>query len=141
MPEKDPVQVFKALGGLEVIRKEKVVGEGNHDPDKIGTEEERLAGQLVNPVARCCNLTLLVPNCKVSVRQPLTWEVVPGALVWSTQEGASKNDPLGPVPARPAGKRPTLFLRWVFSDITVNSKNIFPTVACSMNPRCFIVDI
>ena len=32
-----------------------------------------------------------------------TWEVVPGALDWSTQAGASKNDPLGPVPAKPPG--------------------------------------
>ena len=64
LPVKDPVQVFKALGGLEVIRKEKVVCEGNKNPDKIGTQEERLASQLVNPVARCCNLPLLITNCE-----------------------------------------------------------------------------
>ena len=63
LPVKDPVQVFKALGGLEVIRKEKVVCERNQNPNKIGTEEERLAGQLVNPVSRCCNLSLLNINC------------------------------------------------------------------------------
>ena len=63
LPEKDPFQVFKALGGLEVIRKEKVVCKRDQNPNKIGTEEERLAGQLVNPVARCCNLSLLNINC------------------------------------------------------------------------------
>ena len=62
LPVEDPVQVFKALGGLEVIRGEKVVCKCNENPDKIGTEEEGLASQLVNPVARCCNLRLLTTN-------------------------------------------------------------------------------
>ena len=63
LPVKDPVQVFKALGRLEVIGEEKVVCKRDQNPDKIGTEEERLAGQLVNPVARRCNLCLLIINC------------------------------------------------------------------------------
>ena len=54
------------------------------------------------------------------IHYPATCEVVPGALVWSTQAGASKNDPLGPVPAKPAGKWPTRFLGLFFSDITVD---------------------
>ena len=62
LPVEDPVQVVKALGGLEVIRGKKVVCKCDENPDKIGTEEERLASQLVNPVARCCNLRLLTTN-------------------------------------------------------------------------------
>ena len=34
-----------------------------------------------------------------------SWEVVPGFFALSTQAGASKNDPEGPVPAKPAGNQ------------------------------------
>ena len=34
-----------------------------------------------------------------------SWEVVPGFFPLSTQAGASKNDPEGPVPAKPAGNQ------------------------------------
>ena len=34
-----------------------------------------------------------------------SWEVVPGFFPLSTQAGVSKNDPEGPVPAKPAGNQ------------------------------------
>ena len=34
-----------------------------------------------------------------------SWDVIPGFFPLSTQAGVSKNDPEGPVPAKPAGNQ------------------------------------
>ena len=48
----DPAKIRQILGSLIIIRKEKVVSESYHQPDKVRTEEEELSSSKVNPPSR-----------------------------------------------------------------------------------------
>ena len=49
---KYPVKICKAFCRLIIIRKQKVVSQGDGEPDQVRAEEEEVAGDQLDPPAR-----------------------------------------------------------------------------------------